>query len=281
MPVTAQNLLQLLRSKHSKDVFISECKNGPTHYVSHRRLDAWAMKKSWRHPSYIGYEIKVARNDFLRDDKWMEYLPLCSSFYFVSPSKVIKPEEVPEQAGLLWSSTNGTRLYTKKKAPYREIAPPEDLMLYVLMQYAPTGGDANNVFWERRYYGEGADKRRYWKDWLEEKKLDYELGYKVSKGIRKRIDEEINKVQRENANLREENNELKRLKEAASAAGISLYQYTDYGEKLKEIVSTVNYIKRNGAMKELRRVHELIGKTLEAVTVEEKGGDDDQQETTP
>src|SRR5687767_11755578 len=120
----ASVILAMLTNKHAEDVFVPECKDGPSH-GSMCKLDGWAMAKSWARPCVTGYEIKVSRSDFLRDNKWPSYLPMCNELYFVSPRDVIKPEECPEPCGLLYVADSGTRLFTKKKAPYRSVTIPE------------------------------------------------------------------------------------------------------------------------------------------------------------
>lgn len=65
-PITAKAILELLRAKHAEDVFVPECKTGPSQGHDHSRFDAWVMKKSWANAATIGYEIKVSRSDFLR-----------------------------------------------------------------------------------------------------------------------------------------------------------------------------------------------------------------------
>ena len=83
--ITAQTVLELLAAKHSRDVFVPECKNGATHFADGmQKIDAWAMKKSWASPCVTAHEIKVSRADFLKDDKWPGYLPYCNQFYFVT-----------------------------------------------------------------------------------------------------------------------------------------------------------------------------------------------------
>ena len=48
--IDAAKIRQLLADKHSKDVFVPECKGGSTWFSDHDRLDAWAMARSWKNP---------------------------------------------------------------------------------------------------------------------------------------------------------------------------------------------------------------------------------------
>jgi hypothetical protein len=48
---------------------MTEVKNGPTQWGKHYRMDAVAIKKSWANPCITCYEVKVDRQDFLRDEK--------------------------------------------------------------------------------------------------------------------------------------------------------------------------------------------------------------------
>ncbi len=131
--MTAADLVARLAARHSKDVFVAECKMGESWGRGARTLDAWAMRKSWSPWTTVGYEVKVGRSDFLRDEKWHEYLPATHEFYFVCPRKLIQPEELPADVGLLW--TAGQRLHVKRKAVRRTPDPERlaRLMAYVLM----------------------------------------------------------------------------------------------------------------------------------------------------
>jgi hypothetical protein len=175
--ITANDIIELLANKHSGDVFVPECKTGSSMmHRSCRRLDAWVMKRTWSPITMIGYEVKVSRGDFLRDDKWRLYLDLCHQFYFVCPSKLIDSSELSAEAGLMWVSATGTRLYTKKKAPYRDVEPPADLMTYVLMSRSRITRD-----------NESKDNREYWRDWLRLKAEDRKLGCRVSEAVREQV----------------------------------------------------------------------------------------------
>lgn len=174
----ANTLLQLLEARHVKDVFISECKDGPTQLTTHLRMDGWAMAKSWAHPSVCAYEIKVSRSDFIADNKWPGYLPYCNQFYFVTVKDLIDISEVPEQAGLLVAIGKGpgARLITKKKAPYRDVVIPESIYRYILMCRVKVAGEVDPM----------ENSRDRWQAWLNQKAEDHKLGYQVAKRIRER-----------------------------------------------------------------------------------------------
>ena len=173
-------ILDKLKAKHADDVFVAECKNGPTQTAKHSRLDAWVMKKSWSPITMIGYEIKQDRSDFLRDNKWQAYLPCCHQFYFVCPTMVIQPEELPQDVGLLWAGV-GERLITKRKAVYRDISLPSELLVYVLMCRTKVTRENSLVSSKKG--------RDYWIDWLKQKEADRKLGFSVKQAIRNKVNQ--------------------------------------------------------------------------------------------
>ena len=187
--ITAETIKEAIKRKHAEDVCVIECKDGPSG-GGVGIMDAWVMPRSWAHPDITAYEIKVTRQDFIRDDKWPKYLDCCNMFYFVCPWKMIQPEEVPEGTGLCWLSQTGTKLFIKRKAPHRNVKIPEGVFRYILMcRTELKGGEIDHTGYERDY----------WTEWLKEKKLDYEFGWRVSKSIRDRVETEITKVtQRQN-----------------------------------------------------------------------------------
>lgn len=212
MKITASEIKQLLAVKHASDVFVPECKNGPTHGAARLlKLDGWAMKRSWSNPQTIGYEIKVSRSDFLGDDKWTAYLSYCSHFYFVTPPGLIKADELPPNVGHLVVTKNKTKLLTKKKAPPREVEIPENLFRYVLMCRAEIGKEQGQ---------EG-----YWNGWLEDRDINANLGRKVSKTLSKEISDRVIRVQDENRELKRDIEKLSEVKRLCDKIGIvpSLY----------------------------------------------------------
>ncbi len=226
IPFQSGALLELLRKKHSEDVFVPECKDGPTQTAGarHVRLDAWVMPRSWAHPATTGYEIKVSRSDFLRDEKWQAYLPLCHRFYFVAPPGVIQLDEVPSTAGLMVCTKNATRLLTKKRAPLRDVQVPEELFRYVLMCRAKITND--------RYAGAtGVDR---WKEWLAEKDEEKQIGYNVGRNIQRVVKERIEKVEAENRTMLFKIKELEPARDILEAMGITNPGHWETRERMAE-----------------------------------------------
>lgn len=188
MKLTSRKILALLATKHSGDVFVPECKDGPTAsyqmrgYGTHRRMDAWVMNKSWANATVTAYEIKVNRNDFLRDEKWTDYLPLCNCFYFVCPHGTIKPEELRKGVGLIYVSKTGTRLFMKRKAVHRKVRIPEEVWRYIMMCRVEIVDERRDV-----------SSAGFWRKWLEEKIEKQKLGYEVSTRIRRLYEKAVEK----------------------------------------------------------------------------------------
>lgn len=211
----SDKILNLLLQKHSKDLCVPECKTGSSWLMpTFQKLDLWVMKKSWTKPWTTGYEIKVSRSDFLKDSKWPGYLAYCSDFYLVAPPGIIQPQELPADVGLLITSKNVTRLYTKRKAVHRDVEIPESIFRYVLMW-------RTKVIRDQEIYGSsGLSAKGYWQAWLAEKDERKELGHNVSRKIGQLVKERIDKVKSENSRLRDENKNLTRVKDTLKALGL-------------------------------------------------------------
>ena len=77
--INESDIIKAIAKRHSTDMFFTQVKDGPTETVStYSKIDALAIKKSWTKFSITGYEVKVSRSDFLKDDKWQHYLPMCN-----------------------------------------------------------------------------------------------------------------------------------------------------------------------------------------------------------
>lgn len=257
MTQSTDKILSLLLQKHSKDLCVPECKTGSTWYnPMFQKLDLWVMKKSWTKPWTVGYEIKRSRSDFLRDTKWGEYVKYCTDFYFVSPPDVIQPEELPADVGLIVTSKNITRLYTKRKAIHRQIEMPESLYRYILM-------------WRVSIIKEQEDrsKENYWKIWLAKKDEHKELGYNVGTKISELVEQRIDKVEVENNRLERENERLAEMKKVMEDLGCDKSYYSIYkakdklGARIKELETGIpdgllNYL--DNAIKNLGLVREKL-----------------------
>lgn len=174
-PMAADQLIALLAAKHHEAVFIDECKTGSS-WNGARRMDAWVLLKTWSPLTTIGYEVKVNRQDFLRDSKWADYLPLCHEFNFVCPKGLIEPGELPENVGLLWA-THG-KLLTKRKAVRRE---PDSGGLVALMVYALM---SRTRVVANMHEANRDNALSYWRAWLAEKQDKQGLGRSVAKRLK-------------------------------------------------------------------------------------------------
>lgn len=254
--ITSQMILSLLEDKHNKDIFVTECKDGPTWYGPHFRMDAWAMPKSWSKLRYIGYEIKVSRSDFLQDQKYIEYLNLCNELYFVSPNGLIKPDELTDGIGLIITSKNGNKLYTKKKAKYREIEPPLGLLNYIIM----CRSKITKSNYQNNYQNNEENKIEYWQKKLQEKSITKQIGFSISKKIRSEIKERCEQAEFENIKLQNKIEQYKELLELLKEIGItdtdSLWQARRKISGLKENIKCV--IDMNILHKTKNNIDEII-----------------------
>lgn len=215
MKHNAKEISKLLSIKHHGDIFIPECKTGASWGSGYTpRLDAWVMRKSYANACTIGYEIKVSKQDFLNDKKWVNYLPFCNEFYFVCPPKLILPSEVPENTGLYWTSINCKKLYIKKKAPYREVNIPESIYMYILMSRAK--------IYEKEFV---FDMAQYWRDWKNEKDENKNLGMFVSKKIAGLVRIRIELVDNENRKMKRLTEQYKEVAEFLTELGYGIGYY--------------------------------------------------------
>jgi hypothetical protein len=107
--VDARFIVETLASYHTGTewAFFPEMRSGTGYGAGNeQRIDAWAMHL-WPSSNLkrIAYEIKVSRADFLhelkRPQKRKYALLWSNEFSFVTPRGLIKPEELPVEAGLI------------------------------------------------------------------------------------------------------------------------------------------------------------------------------------
>lgn len=99
----------------------------PNFYVGRYEMDVFKLMQS----GYIvEYEIKISRSDFFADLKkgtkegrvgkhelMSKGESQCNRFYFVTPKDLIKPDEVPAHAGLIYHHGNMDSCVVVKNAP--------------------------------------------------------------------------------------------------------------------------------------------------------------------
>jgi len=89
-------------------------------------------------PSYTRFcidifEVKQNRADLLRDmksGKWKKYLDYCHRFYFAILSGIAKPQEIPQEAGVMIRGGNGWKV--SRGAPSRDVTIPVEMLLSML-----------------------------------------------------------------------------------------------------------------------------------------------------
>lgn len=154
----ADQVLLAVQRRHKKDLWLTEVRTGPSQSAPKgqlHRIDGLALAKSWTAPLITGYEVKVDRQDWIRDNKWHAALDDCHAFYIACPKDLIQPNEVPQEVGLIWIRDSGL-LSIQRKAVYRNIELPTLLLYHVCMSRIDS--DRHPFFSERRLQLEAAVK---------------------------------------------------------------------------------------------------------------------------
>ncbi len=145
---TESEIIRALFASHRErgDLFFAHVKTGAS-WVRKGHLhilDGLGVKVSWSNLAFHGYEIKISRSDFKRDNKYQNYLPYCTAFSFVCPDKMIKKDEIPDNVGLIYYRADCS-LRTARKA--KETQPDTELfnsMLRYLVYYR-TGSNRQQI----------------------------------------------------------------------------------------------------------------------------------------
>jgi hypothetical protein len=116
-----------------------------------RRCDFWTLAP-WQSKGYLAtaYEIKVSRSDFRRDNaiKQREARLFSDRFYYATPPGLLKPEEIPDWAGLLEIGADRHRVIVP--APLRDKdAPSWELIVSLLRNSGQIRRDQDLVKIER------------------------------------------------------------------------------------------------------------------------------------
>lgn len=138
--IKTTEILQALKEKYSSPgfepghewVFFEELRVGPGFgKESERRIDFWAMRCWSGATERVSYEIKVSRQDFLREMKDARKrkmaLLFSTQYYFITPPGLIKPDELPPECGLRevrWTN-NAKEIERAKERNYHQSHIPE------------------------------------------------------------------------------------------------------------------------------------------------------------
>ena len=211
--MNSRDILQVIKQKHSEDIVVPECRTGPSQgrYDEYVIMDCWTVPHSWAHYQATAYEIKVSRQDFVRDTKWQKYLPYCNYMYFVAPKGIIQLAELPAEIGLYEVSSNCKRLLIKRKAAYRTVDIPVELYKYLLICRTAIRSDRTIA----------TSRQAYWTEWLKEREISRDLGHHVSKQLRQTIEDRIRKVQDENTALKKQNASLEYVRKQITDMGLN------------------------------------------------------------
>lgn len=270
--VRADEILYALAKKHKNNVgqpatFFTQVRNGPSHSARRgelRIIDGLAIRKSWTHPHIIGYEVKVSRSDFMRDTKWMDYLPMCHELYFACPSGLIQPEEVGEGVGLIWYNPETKALTTRKKAVYRNIEISWTMLWHIIMSHL---ADDRHPFF--------SDQREKLQAWLEDKRSRRSMGYAVKGKLWQQLaeqEEEIEKLRRKlEFTWDQPKRELEELKATLREAGIDVDEW-GWKHRLKELLQRGVAVEIEHQINELEQTVHRLRKTVSRTFVGAVGG---------
>lgn len=225
--VRADEIKYALSKRHIEDFFLTEVKTGPSTMTKTLRLDALAIKKSWTQPCFTGYEVKVDRQDFLRDEKYLSYRDYCHRLYLVCPLGLVQPEEVPEDVGLIYYNPEKESLFTKRKALYRDMEIKWEILYYIILSRITT--NERHPFFSsdrefiKRYIEDKEDKHflsDQFKSKLTQQVVDADKRAKVAEGQLQRYEkkaqerDEIVKILIDKELIKSEWNLINNVKEA-------------------------------------------------------------------
>lgn len=260
LKVRADLILHALSKRHHEDTWLTEVKTGSTMHTPAGelgRFDGLAIKKSWSKPCITGYEVKVDRQDFLRDEKWPMYRSLCHRFYFAAPVGLIAPEELADDVGLITFNPENGSIRTAKKATFRSIEISSDLLYYIVI--SRTDNDRHPFF---------SSAREQLEAWLYEKDERRTLGRNVRSKLIREI-ESLRLTSRDS--LREQAKLMEQVQEEVSQYGLHLFSWNqNWRDELRRMVS-------NGTPPRVVRDLRFLAKNANDLLALMEVGDDHEQ----
>lgn len=258
--VTSTEIKLALAKYHPKDFFVSECKTDSTYFAGPQGLlifDGLAVTRSYTSPCITGYEIKVSRSDFQRDNKYHLYLQYCNEFYFVVPVGLLKKEEIPDNMGLIYYYPETGKLLKKKKALYRQIEEPIGVYKYII--YSRIEQDRTPFYEERAEYA-----KAYMEDRVDKQRIGFNLGSKMAKDLSDAYSR-LARVEKSEKKLKL----LDSLMKVMQKNGIHCWGHEDYAEKLNAA------LQNKAAPDDLKYLKQDLEDALNIIKRMEKGAEDE------
>jgi hypothetical protein len=257
--MTSEQILKSLQEQHTKDVFISECKNGKTWNNSNLlKLDAWVLKRSYSPLTTIGYEIKISRQDFENDQKWNNYLSLCHFFSFVCPAGLIRNTDLPSNIGIIWVSNSG-KLHVKHK-PERNTPDPakqNSLLIYALMSRSKIVRDMNEV---NKIDEPAGDRIKAIREYLERCKENKEL----SRMIKGYVKDLYYNLQSKEDNLIQRERVIKGFEDRLSMLGITWDSTSKNWQDDNKVSIQINELKKSidyNTIRDMKHLSQILNNT--------------------
>jgi hypothetical protein len=250
--LTPHKILYAISKRHKpgKEIFLTEVKTGPTwNNTNLRRIDAIAIKRSWASPCITAYEIKVDRQDFLRDEKWPEYLQFCHKFYFACPKGLIVPEELDPVVGLIWINPDNNALSIKKRAIFRNIEYPQSMFYHLVISHMHR--DRHPFF---------SDTREYLAEWIEDKQERRQFASKVKSKMWAKMcaaEQENQKLKKEILRMERAIQEYQEIKQILAEHGVQIH----YNLK-RNLIDRLSHKLDSNLLSNLAIVQRMIGRIL-------------------
>jgi len=139
--ISVQFMIEALKLRYPRErgwlVFTEVTFAHPKHKNS-RRIDVLLFNYYYsKNYLRIACEIKRARSNFLQElrepEKRVPVMKMVNEFYYVAPKDLIKPEEIPDDCGLIEVDDNGV-CRVKVKAPFLGDPPPNWYLIGTILR---------------------------------------------------------------------------------------------------------------------------------------------------
>ena len=164
-----------------------------------RTFDFYAMHTWPSKHIKIAYEIKISRNDFIKEledpSKRKSALSVSNEFYYVTVPGVVKDiGEIPEVCGWFECTKTGTGMRRKKQATYRDCKDLSMTFVMSLLRAASDDGPTGKIF---QYAGRELDEEEFRKaiedgrEYHDSHQIDIQVKIKCDRYLKKFREQKI------------------------------------------------------------------------------------------